>query len=112
MVVKEVCKTPKNEVSYKDHFYQYGPIVVYYYVDENFQQYKSGIFASEKCNLAGGFINHAVLVIGYGSENGVSYWLVRNSWGQKFGENGYFRILRDANMCNLGVHPAMYPEIV
>lgn len=85
---------------------------MYYYVDKNFQQYKSGIFTSKTCNLEGGQINHAVLVIGYGSENSVSYWLVRNSWSEKFGENGYFRILRDAKMCNLGVHPALYPEIV
>lgn len=112
VTVKNVCKTTEDEVSYKDHFYQYGPIVVYYFVDTNFQQYKSGIFSSDKCNLEEDLVNHAVLVVGYGSENGVNYWLVRNSWGKKFGEEGYFRILRDAKMCNLGAYPAMYPDVV
>lgn len=110
--VKNVCSTPKDEVAYKDHFYQYGPLVVYYFVDNNFKQYKSGIFSSKDCNAEEGNINHAVLIIGYGNEKEKNYWLVRNSWGEKFGEKGYFRILRDAKMCNLGLHHAYYPEVV
>lgn len=74
--------------------------------------YQNGIFQSKKCNMPNDDVNHAVLVVGYGSENGKKYWLVRNSWGKKFGEEGYFRILRDAKMCNLGAHPAMYPDVV
>uniref|UniRef100_A0A336MJU0 CSON002170 protein n=1 Tax=Culicoides sonorensis TaxID=179676 RepID=A0A336MJU0_CULSO len=109
--VVNVCSTPKDEVSYKDHFYQYGPLVVYYFVDNNFKQYKGGIFSSKTCNVENAGINHAVLLMGYGSEKDVKYWLVRNSWGKSFGESGHFRILRDAHMCNLGYHNAYYPEV-
>jgi len=39
-------------------------------------------------------INHMVSIVGYGTENGTDYWLVRNSWGQYWGEQGWFRIVR------------------
>lgn len=35
---------------------------------------------------------HSVKIIGWGSENGVNYWIAANSWGNAWGENGYFKI--------------------
>ncbi|XP_027345169.1 cysteine proteinase COT44-like [Abrus precatorius] len=73
------------------------------------QLYKSGIFTG-KC---GKDLDHGVVVIGYGSENGVDYWLVRNSWGSDWGEDGYFKIQRNmmntsAGKCGIAME-ASYP---
>ena len=67
------------------------------------QFYQSGVITSPSCPK--GLTNHAVAIVGYGAENGVSYWKVRNSYGTKFGESGYFRIGRKVahENCGMGV---------
>ncbi|CAI0400443.1 unnamed protein product [Linum tenue] len=44
-------------------------------------------------------VNHAVLAMGYGVEDGVPYWLIKNSWGGDWGESGYFKMEMGKNMC-------------
>jgi cathepsin F len=46
-------------------------------------------------------LDHAVLLVGYGTEDGTDYWTVKNSWGEGFGEQGYFRILRGQGTCGI-----------
>ncbi|CAE7413818.1 CTSS [Symbiodinium natans] len=68
-----------------------GPIAVS--VDAtDWWMYGGGIY--DGCNKTAPNINHAVVLDGYGIENGTKYWLVRNSWGENFGENGYIRLRR------------------
>ena len=47
-------------------------------------------------------VNHAVLVVGYGNENGVDYWLFKNSWGTSWSDEGYGKIRRGTRECGLG----------
>ncbi|CAN8328275.1 unnamed protein product [Cochlearia groenlandica] len=74
-----------------------------------FQHYQSGIFTG-KCGTE---LDHAVVAVGYGTENGVDYWIVRNSWGQRWGEDGYIRMERNlshlkSGKCGIAVE-ASYP---
>jgi C1A family cysteine protease len=55
-----------------------------------FQMYKSGVLTSD-CTAN---VDHAVLIVGYGTEDGVDYWKIKNSWGSAWGENGFIRLAR------------------
>jgi KDEL-tailed cysteine endopeptidase len=56
-----------------------------------FQHYTSGVLTDDAC---GSSLDHGVLAVGYGVDNGQAYWKVKNSWGTVFGENGYIRIAK------------------
>jgi len=60
--------------------------------------YRGGILDIPNC---GNTPTHAVLLIGYGSDNGKDYWLLKNSWGTSWGEQGFFRIVRGQNQCGI-----------
>ena len=65
-----------------------------------FKFYKSGVITSELC---GQDVNHGVLIVGYGTEDGIDYWLVKNSWGTDWGDNGYVKIMRSNSVSDKGV---------
>lgn len=76
----------------KQAIYNYGPVAAAVCVGSRFQAYKSGIFNyDEKCS---GTVNHAITLVGWnddlGTDNG--YWILKNSWGEGWGEQGYMRI--------------------
>jgi len=55
-------------------------------------------------------VNHAVVAVGYGTENNTDYWIIKNSWNERWGENGYFRMERGVNMCGVA-DCASYPDL-
>ncbi|PSN53177.1 Cathepsin L [Blattella germanica] len=86
-----------------------GPISVAIEVTDNFQRYHGGVFYDESCS--GEQLNHGVTVVGYGTENGLDYWLVKNSWGADWGEEGYIKMARNKNN-NCGIaSAASYPLV-
>eukprot|EP00933_Yihiella_yeosuensis_P064899 TRINITY_DN68449_c0_g1_i1.p1 TRINITY_DN68449_c0_g1~~TRINITY_DN68449_c0_g1_i1.p1 ORF type:complete len:327 (+),score=64.67 TRINITY_DN68449_c0_g1_i1:67-1047(+) len=71
-----------------------GPIQSSMFVYQSFITYKSGIYKKLDSEMIG-IGDHSIKLIGWGAENGQDYWLVANSWGTKWGEDGgYFRIAR------------------
>ena len=65
-----------------------------------FMLYSQGIYDEPQCNQL--WLGHAVGVVGYGQEGSLKYWIVRNSWGTDWGENGYARMIRGkGNQCGL-----------
>ncbi|XP_065221427.1 cathepsin L-like proteinase [Planococcus citri] len=64
-------------------------------------QYRSGVLQRSECQNQRGTATHAIVIVGYGRQSGMDYWLVKNSWGTSWGMNGYFLIARNVNMCGI-----------
>jgi C1A family cysteine protease len=74
-----------------------------------FQLYKSGVFDSTSCGTS---LDHAVALVGYGTENGQDYFILRNSWGSSWGDQGYMKIANvgdGAGICGVQLDP-VYPN--
>jgi C1A family cysteine protease len=69
-----------------------------------FQTYSSGVLNSTKC---GTNLDHAVLAVGYGTENGQNYWLVKNSWNTTWGDQGYIKlaVVDGKGICGVQMEP-------
>jgi len=81
--------------------YKNGPITGMFFVHKSFLSYKSGVYKAGlffKDPMLGG---HAIKIMGWGTENGTPYWLVANSWNSDWGDNGFFKIERGTNQCQI-----------
>lgn len=103
---------PNDQISLKNAVFK-QPVSVAIQADSfYFQSYSSGVLDSEKCGTE---LNHGVLIVGYGEENGQKYWLVKNSWSTSWGDNGYVKIARsdsenDKGICGIAMDPS-FPTI-
>ncbi|CAM0953661.1 unnamed protein product [Alopecurus aequalis] len=75
--------------------------------DPSFKLYSGGIMTGDACGTE---LHHAVTVVGYGVEqDGTSYWLLKNSWGETWGESGYMKLERGTGACGIASREASYP---
>ncbi|KAH8849088.1 Cathepsin L-like proteinase [Schistosoma japonicum] len=89
-----------SESDLRDVICSEGPYVVTMNIDENFLHYKSGIYQSIYCNESN--LNQSMAVIGYDSNEGIDYWILKNSWGTNWGEDGFVYVRRNyGNMCGI-----------
>jgi cathepsin H len=86
------------------------PVSIAFEVVQGFRFYKDGVYTSDTCGSDPLDVNHAVLGVGYGVENGIPYWLLKNSWGESWGDNGYFKMELGKNMCGVATC-ASYPIV-
>jgi cathepsin F len=87
-----------NETELAAQLVSQGPLSVL--LDATWLQfYSKGIHNPLLCSKT--TLNHAVLLVGYGTEKGTDYWIVKNSWAAKWGEQGYFRIVRGTGKCGI-----------
>jgi len=103
---------PNDQISLKAAVAQ-QPVAVAIEADTRyFQSYSSGILTSSSC---GTNLDHGVLIVGYGTENGQDYWNVKNSWGPSWGDKGYVKIARssstnDPGICGISQDPS-FPTV-
>jgi len=89
-----------------------GPVAVAIDASHNSFQYISGDEIYDEPHCSSSDLDHAVLVVGYGTTwDGQDYWLVKNSWGKSWGDQGYFRLARNKNnKCGVATYAA-YPTV-
>ena len=96
---------PVDEDEIKEFLYETGPLAVALNANP-LQTYSSGILdkTSSQCPTSG--MNHAVTMVGYGHDDSQDkdYWIVKNSWGKNWGEDGYFRIRRGTGCCGINCY--------
>ena len=103
---------PNDQISLKAAVAQ-QPVAIAIEADTRyFQSYSSGVLTSSSCGTT---LDHGVLIVGYGTENGIDYWLVKNSWSTTWGDKGYVKIARsdstnDAGICGIAMDPS-FPSV-
>jgi len=75
-----------------------GPVEGSFTVYADFLTYKSGVYYYVSGDELGG---HAIKILGWGTEDGIDYWLVANSWNEDWGDAGYFKIRRGTDECGI-----------
>ena len=107
--IKSYTDVKPNDESILKRAVAIGPVSVAIQANvSSFRFYKSGVYQDPEC---GDQLDHGVLVVGYGTDQDLDYWIVKNSWSPEWGDNGYIKILRndansDSGMCGIASQPS------
>ncbi len=87
-----------------------GPLSAIVHTNLDWQLYDNGIYnpSNTTCSNDISKQDHGVIIIGYGREKNLDYWIIRNSWGADWGENGHMRLVRGKNACGIA-NSVIYP---
>jgi len=96
-----------DEDSLKEALANVGPVSVAVDANNAWQMYHSGVLKPLFC--PGKQLDHGVAAVGYGTDGGSDYWIIKNSWGASWGEDGYVRLNRGSNTCGVS-NAASYVE--
>ncbi|XP_073465114.1 cathepsin S-like [Aquarana catesbeiana] len=102
--------TSGDELSLQQAVAINGPVSVRLHSSlQSFKTYKKGVYYDPNCRPK--TPTHAVVIVGYGRENGDDYWLIKNSWDTIWGEKGYMKLARNrGNQCGIADSGA-YPVV-
>jgi len=105
------CVRPQNPKAMKKAVAQQPVAISIDAGSDVFHNYTGGVLDSEQCGIN---TNHAVAIVGYGTDeaSGLEYWLVRNSWGTAWGDQGYVKIAitEGDGICAIN-HRPLYPIV-
>ncbi|KHJ99385.1 papain family cysteine protease [Oesophagostomum dentatum] len=89
---------PATEKAIQKEIMTNGPVQASHIVYADFRAYKRGIYKHTYGGQIGG---NAIKIVGWGVDNGTKYWTISNSWNSDWGEDGYFRMIRGVNECEM-----------
>ncbi|KAJ5073926.1 hypothetical protein M0811_08199 [Anaeramoeba ignava] len=92
----------------KEMLYANGPLAIAIDAGHfDFVYYQSGIYSSKDCHSDFDGLDHGVLLVGWGEEDGTPFWIIKNSWSELWGDKGYCKMAQANNMCGVCTVPSV-----
>jgi cathepsin L len=83
--------------------YSRGPVAISMDASHpSFSFYSGGVYNDPSCSYKSADLDHSMVAVGYGTdEYGQDFWIIKNSWSDAWGDNGYIKVARDNHGCGI-----------